>query len=91
MLQNDVYVLTGCPSGYRFVNATTLEGGAIILDLTAQRCEPCGLGHECLTQPCTTCEPVLHPRTPYTLADRFPGLTLAIPLLATPRQCDAFD
>jgi hypothetical protein len=42
-----LYLLISCPLGYRFVNGTVLS----------QRCEPCGLGHECTSQPCVECAP----------------------------------
>ena len=46
-----IYLLTGCPAGYR-VSAERTSG---VFDPTLQLCEPCDKGRECPFPPCTVC------------------------------------
>ena len=46
-----IYLLTGCPAGYR-VSSERTRG---VFDATLQQCDPCDKGSECKSPPCTVC------------------------------------
>jgi hypothetical protein len=46
-----IYLLTGCPAGYR-VSSERTRG---VFDATLQQCDPCDKGSECKSPPCTFC------------------------------------